>query len=66
MSKFYVVQRAGVPAIWQSDPEHIADLLRRKTGYTIAAAVPSETRQSALTVLRTLFPGHRPVKTRSE
>jgi hypothetical protein len=65
MSKFYVVQRAGVPAVWQSDPEHIAGLLRRKAGYTIAATSPSETRRGALTILRELFPGHRPIKTQS-
>jgi hypothetical protein len=59
MSKFYVVQKAGVPAVWQCDPERISSLLRRKSGFAIAAADPSETRRGALVLLRELFPGHR-------
>jgi hypothetical protein len=62
MSKFYIVEKAGVPAVWQSDAEHIDGLLRRKAGFKIAAASPSGTRHDALVVLRQLFPGHRPVK----
>jgi hypothetical protein len=66
MSKFYVVEKAGIPAVWQSDSEHIDGLLQRKAGFKIAAADPSGTRHDALVVLRQLFPGHRPVKTHSE
>jgi hypothetical protein len=66
MSKFYVVEKAGIPAVWQSDAEHIGSLLQRKTGFKIAAADPSGTRHDALVVLRQLFPGHRPVKAQAE
>jgi hypothetical protein len=66
MSKFYVVEKEGVPAVWQSDPEHIAGLLKRKEGFTITAADASGTRRAALALLRQLFPGHRPAKAQSE
>jgi hypothetical protein len=66
LSKFYVVEKAGVPAVWESDPEHIAGLLRRDSGFTITAADPSGTRQGALVLLRELFPGHRPAKTKNK
>ena len=61
-SKFYVVQKNGTPAIWQSDAERILQLLKHKTGFTIMSDVPSNTRAEALMKLRQLFPGARPVK----
>lgn len=62
MGCFYVVEKAGVPAIWQIAPEHLPRLLRRKVGFSVVVADPSETRKSALTLLRQLFPGHRLAK----
>jgi hypothetical protein len=61
-SKFYVVQKAGVPAVWQSDPQRIGRLLKQKTGFTILSDTPSDTRADALIKVRQLFPGSRPVK----
>lgn len=66
MSEFYVVEKAGIPAVWQTDAAHIGGLLRRKAGFKIAAAEPSGTRRDALAVLRQLFPGHRPVKAQAQ
>jgi hypothetical protein len=65
MRCFYVVEKAGIPAIWQSAPEHLPKLLRRKAGFSVAAAHPSETRKGALILLRQLFPGHRVAKLQS-
>ncbi len=62
MRRFYVVEKAGTPAIWESTPEHLNRLLRRKAGFAVAATDPSETRKAALIVLRKLFPGHRVAK----
>jgi hypothetical protein len=61
-SKFYVVEKAGVPAVWQSDPQQIPRLLKHKTGFTVVSDLPSDTRADALTKLRQLFPGFRAIK----
>jgi len=61
-SKFYVVQKAGVPAVWQSDPRRILRLLKQKIGFTVISDTPSDTRADALNKLRQLFPGARPIK----
>jgi hypothetical protein len=61
-SKFYVVQKAGAPAIWQSDPQRILLLLRHKMGFNIASDTPSDTRADAPIQLPLLFPGSRPIK----
>jgi hypothetical protein len=62
MSNFYIVQRNGIPAIWQVDPKGIVALLKRKSklGYFIISDVPTSSRAEALTRLRELFPGARP------
>jgi hypothetical protein len=57
LSKYYVVQKSGTPAIWQSDPQQIERLLKRKTGFTVVSDTPSDTRADALGILRQLFPG---------
>lgn len=62
MSKFYVVERKGVPAVWQSNPERMARLLKQKEGYTVTSEAPSDTRAEALLKLRQLFPGSRPIR----
>jgi hypothetical protein len=62
LSKFYVVQKAGIPAVWQSDPQRIVRLLKQKTGFTMMSDTPSDTRADALMKLRQLFPGSRPIK----
>jgi hypothetical protein len=62
-SKFYIVEKNGIPAVWQSDPERIARLLKHKTGFTVISGSPSDTRAEALTKLRQVFPGCRPVRT---
>jgi len=61
-SKFYVVQKAGVPAVWQSDPRRILRLLKQKIGFAVISDTPSDTRADALNKLRQLFPGARPIK----
>jgi hypothetical protein len=61
-SKFYVVQKDGVPAIWQSEPQQMPRLLKGKSGFTVVTDKPSETRADAITKLRQLFPGSRPIK----
>jgi hypothetical protein len=65
MRKFYVVQKAGVPAIWETHPERLSTLLRRKAGYAVTSADPTETRHGAFILLRELFPGHRIPKARA-
>jgi hypothetical protein len=65
ITKFYLVERNGVPAIWQSDPKRIAQMLRRKKEFTVTSEPPSETRPEALRKLRQAFPGHRLVKPHS-
>ena len=40
-SKFYIVQKNGVPAVWQSDPERIVALLKHKSGFTIISDAPT-------------------------
>jgi hypothetical protein len=62
LSKFYVVQKNGIPAVWQSDPERIMRLLKQKAGFTVISETPSDTRNEALIKLRQLFPGSRPIK----
>lgn len=62
LSKFYVVEKAGVPAIWQSNPQRIVRLLKNKAGFTIISEMPSDTRTDALVKLRELFPESRPTK----
>jgi hypothetical protein len=62
MSKFYIVEKAGVPAIWQTEPEQLPTLLERKSGFSVTDAGASGTRKGALVALRRLFPGHRPIK----
>ncbi len=62
LSKFYIVQKNGIPAVWQSDPERISGLLKQKAGFAISGETPSNTRAEALTKLRQVFPGSRPIK----
>ena len=62
LSKFYVVQKNGIPAIWQSDTERMARWLKHKAGFTVVSETPYETRAEALTKLRELFPGARPLR----
>ncbi len=64
MSTFYVVQKSGVPAVWQAAPDQMRRLLKRKskTGYSVASDMPSNSRAEALSKLRELFPDCRPVK----
>jgi hypothetical protein len=61
MSNFYIVQKNGMPAIWQVDPQGIIRLLKRKSkaGFTMAAEAPSNSRAQALERLRELFPNVR-------
>jgi len=62
-SKFYVVvQKSGIPAIWQTDPQQIERMLKRKAGFTVASDTPSDTRADALSKLRQLFPESRRAK----
>ncbi len=61
-SKFYVVQKNGVPAVWQSDPTRIGRMLKHKVGFTSLSEPPSDTRAEALIRLRQHFPGFRPLK----
>jgi hypothetical protein len=63
INTFYVVQRKGIPAVWQADPKRILTLLKRKADFKLAFEAPANTRREALVRLRQLFPGHRPVKT---
>ncbi len=63
ISTFYVVQRNGIPSVWQTSPKHILQLLKRKAEFTLASDTPSGTRHEALVKLRQLFPQHRPIKT---
>lgn len=62
ISTFYVVQRNGIPAVWQTSPKRILQLLKRKVEFTLACETPSETRHEALVKLRELFPLHRPIR----
>ncbi len=61
LSKFYVVEKDGVPLVWQSDPERMIRQLKRKAGYAVIDT-PSDTRREALVKLRQRFPGSRPLK----
>ncbi len=61
LSKFYVVQKNGIPSIWQSDAKRIVRLLKHKAGFTMISETPYDTRTEALTKLRELFPGARPI-----
>ena len=61
-SKYYVVEKGGVPAVWQADPRKILRMLKNKVGFTILSVAPSDTRADALITLRQLFPGCRPIK----
>jgi hypothetical protein len=63
-SRFYIVQKNGVPAVWQSNPDRIEDLLRQKPGFTLSPETPTDTRAEALIKLRLIFPGCRPIKSR--
>ena len=63
IAKFYLVEKDGVPAIWQSDPKGLDRMLKSKKGFTVASRHPSETRSEALTQLRESFPEHRQLKT---
>ncbi len=62
LAKFYVVEKDGVPAVWQTAPEKMTRLLKGKAGYTVSSESPSNTRAEALLKLRKLFPGSRPAK----
>jgi hypothetical protein len=64
-SRFYVVEKDGVPAVWQSDPKGMLRLLKHKAGFSVTADPPSNTRAEALNRLRQLFPGCRPAKASS-
>lgn len=59
LSKFYVVEKNGTPAIWQSEPERMVRLLKWKAGFTVVSDSPSDTRAEALIKLRELFPACR-------
>lgn len=61
-SRFYIAQKNGVPAVWQSDPDRIGRLLKQKTGYTLSSETPTDTRAEALIKLRQVFPGYRSIK----
>ncbi len=63
--KFYVVERNGVPAVWQLDPEGVTRQLKRKAGYAVTSDAPSDTRREALVKLRQRFPGSRPLHAQS-
>jgi hypothetical protein len=62
LSKFYLVEKNGTPAIWQSEPQHMSRLLKWKIGFTVVSESPSDTRAEALTKLRELFPECRRFK----
>lgn len=64
MSNFYIVQKNGMPAIWQVDPQGIIRLLKRKSkaGFIVATKAPAKSRAEALKRLRELFPNVRPSK----
>lgn len=62
LSKFYVVEKQGIPAVWQSEPARIARLLKQKTGFRVISETPCDTRAEALVKLRQVFPGARPVQ----
>jgi hypothetical protein len=66
MSKFYVVEKAGVPAVWQTEPEQLSTLLKRKSGFIVTEAGASGTRKGALVLLRQMYPGHRPIRAKTE
>jgi hypothetical protein len=61
MSNFYLVQRNGIPAVWQAAPEGIGRLLKckSKTGYAMALEPPMSSRSEALKKLHELFPNAR-------
>ena len=61
-TRFYIVQKGGMPAIWQSDPQRFEQLLKQKAAFTVVSDIPSDTRRDALAKLRQLFPGARPVR----
>ncbi len=62
LSKFYVVEKQGIPAVWQSEPARIARLLKHTAGFRVISETPSDTRAEALIKLRQVFPGARPVR----
>jgi hypothetical protein len=62
VSTFYVVQRNGIAAVWQTSPKRISRMLKRKADFALASATPSGTRRDALIKLRELFPGQRLIK----
>jgi hypothetical protein len=62
ISTFYVVQKNGIPAVWQTSPKRLLQRLKRKAEFTLASETPTGTRHEALTKLRELFPRHRPIK----
>ena len=45
--KFYLVQKDGVPAVWQSEPERLERLLKHKAGYMVISDTPSDTRRGS-------------------
>jgi hypothetical protein len=61
-SKFYVVEKNGVPAVWQSSPDRIGRMLKHYPGFANRSEAPSDTRAEALIRLRQLFPESRPLK----
>lgn len=65
ITTFYLVQKEGLPAVWQVAPERLLKSLKRKQDFKLASDTPSGSRREALNKLRQLFPGHRPVKLRS-
>jgi len=62
LSKFYVVQKDGIPAVWQTHPEKISGLLKHKAGFSLISEAPSDTWAEALIRLRQVFPGSRRAK----
>ncbi len=61
LTKFYVVEKDGIPLVWQSEPARMVGHLKRKAGYAVIDT-PSDTRREALVKLRQRFPGSRPLK----
>jgi hypothetical protein len=59
-SRFYLMQRNGVPAIWRADAERMVRLRQHRADFTVVSEKPFPTRAEALAKLRELFPGARP------
>jgi hypothetical protein len=62
LSKFYLMQRNGVPVIWQANAKRMVRLRKNRTEFTAVSEMPFPTRAEALTKLREIFPGARPLR----